>query len=201
MFLNEFGANKSKETVEKVNSHIRACVKDAVEEQIIPHDFTRKAVLTWTTPSKKPNEKHLNYVDSQLLLNELLNRLDLGLGYYLLLLAITSGLRFGELVGLTTKDFDFKNNNLSINKTWGYMKRSPEGFGPTKNEQSTRVIKMDKATMNEFKKLFSRLPASLYQLVFYSPESKYKVISNTNTNKLLRKTLKELVFNLLQSTA
>ncbi|MFF5994698.1 tyrosine-type recombinase/integrase [Lysinibacillus sp. KU-BSD001] len=30
------------------------------------------------------------------------------------------------------------------------------------------------------------------QLVFYSPESKYQVISNTNANKLLKKTLLEL---------
>ncbi|WP_458415473.1 phage integrase SAM-like domain-containing protein [Schinkia sp. CFF1] len=68
LFLNHFGANKSKETVEKVNGHIRACVQDAVEEQIIPHDFTRKAVLIWTTPAKNANEKHLNFKESELLL-------------------------------------------------------------------------------------------------------------------------------------
>ena len=44
-FLNKFGDNKAKETVEKVNNHIRACVKDAMEEEIIPHGFTRNAVL------------------------------------------------------------------------------------------------------------------------------------------------------------
>ncbi|MFN7249559.1 MAG: Arm DNA-binding domain-containing protein [Anaerobacillus sp.] len=31
-FLNEIGSNKAKETVEKLNAHIRACVKDAIEE-------------------------------------------------------------------------------------------------------------------------------------------------------------------------
>lgn len=53
LFINEYGSGRSKEAVEKLNTHIRACVKDAVEEQIINSDFTRKAVLTWTTPAKK----------------------------------------------------------------------------------------------------------------------------------------------------
>jgi integrase len=40
--------------------------------------------------------------------------------------------------------------------------------------------------------LFETLPPNMYGLVFYSPESKYKLISNTNANKLLGKTLQEL---------
>jgi integrase len=192
LFLNRFGQGKSKETVEKVNIHIRSCILDALEEQIIQYDFTRKTVLTWTTPAKKPEEKHLNFGESELLAKELLERLDQGLGYYLLLLGLTSGMRFAEIVGLTIDDFDFENNTITINKTWGYMKRSPEGFGPTKNEQSNRIIRMNPKLMNEFKILFERLPQNPYRLVFYSQASKYKVISNTNANKLLRSTLDDL---------
>lgn len=66
---------------------------------IIPHDFTRKAVLTHTTPAKKPIDKHLDFIESQLLLNEILKRLDKGLSYSLLLLGLTSGMRFAEMVG------------------------------------------------------------------------------------------------------
>jgi integrase len=46
--------------------------------------------------------------------------------------------------------------------------------------------------MKAFNTLFETFPPNLYQLVFYSPKTKYKVISNTNVNKLLRKTLKEI---------
>lgn len=105
--MNQFGENKVKETIEKVNTHIRAYVKDAMEEDIIPHDFTRNAVLYFTVAAKKGAEKHLNVIDSQSLLNELLNHLHRGLGYYLLLLGLTTGLHFEELVGLTVGDFDF----------------------------------------------------------------------------------------------
>ncbi|WP_237474118.1 phage integrase SAM-like domain-containing protein [Virgibacillus halodenitrificans] len=75
MFLNQLGTNRSKETVSKVNGHIRACVLHAVDEQIIPVDFTRKAVLKYTVPAKKGNEKHINYTDSKSLLNALKKKL------------------------------------------------------------------------------------------------------------------------------
>lgn len=167
-------------------------MKDAIEEQLIQIDFTRKTQPTWTVQAKKAAEKHLNCHESERLLQSIWSKIDEGLGYSLLLLGLTSGMRFGELVGLTRKDFNFVNDTITINKTWGYKKDSPEGFGPTKNEQSIRVIKMDKLTMNYFKKVFNTTPTNIHQLVFYSPSSNYKVISNTNANKLLKNLLEEL---------
>ncbi|WP_158211533.1 phage integrase SAM-like domain-containing protein [Alkalihalobacterium alkalinitrilicum] len=84
LFLNKFGSTKSPETVEKVHSHIRSCVQDAMEEEIVRHDFTRKSQLTWTVQSKKPIDKHLNFNESQVLLNTLYKKLDDGLAYYLI---------------------------------------------------------------------------------------------------------------------
>jgi len=188
-FLNKFGKGKSKETVQKVNSHIRSCLKYAVMDQIIPFDFTEGTKLYYTTPAKKTNDKYLDVKESELLFNEILKKLKDGLGYYILLLALSSGLRYEELVGLTVDDFDFNANKISVSKTWGYNNRMPKGFGPTKNEQSNRTISIDNITMNEFKELFKTLKPNKEKLVFYSPTSKYKVISNTSTNKLLKKTL------------
>ncbi|GIO25181.1 integrase [Oceanobacillus sp. J11TS1] len=194
-FLNEFGANKAKETADKVHRHIKSCVHDALEDQIIQFDFTRKTKPTFKIPAKKSTEKHLDYHESDQLLKTIRSRTDRGLGYSLLLLILTSGVRFQEAIGLTRKDFDFKNSTITINKTWGYKKDSPEGFGPTKNEQSNRTIIMDKKTMNHFQKMYNNTPTNIHELVFYSPESQYKVISNTNANKLLKKLLLELNIN------
>ncbi|MGG4155874.1 tyrosine-type recombinase/integrase [Peribacillus muralis] len=93
---------------------------------------------------------------------------------------------------INKNDFDFDNNLINTNKTWGYTRRTSEGFGPTKNEQSNRIIRMDKPTMRIFEKLFLLMPTNLHQLVFFSPTSKYKVISITNANKLLDKVLTDL---------
>jgi len=190
-FLNKYGETHSKNSVKKINTHIRSAVKTAIEEGYIRIDFTRGAVIGGKS-GKSKEEKYLNYGESKRLLKALYEKLDEGLIYYLLLLGLTSGMRFGEMVGLTRKDFDFNNNTISINKTWGYYGNMHEGWGPTKNEQSNRVISMDPKTMKAFDDLFQKTPDNVLRLVFYSPHSKYKVISNNAANKALGKILKEL---------
>lgn len=194
MFLNDFGKNKAKETVPKVNGHIKACIKDAVYDKVIDVDFTYNAQLMWTVQAKKPLEKCLNIEDSKKLLNFIHKKIHTNgkLGYYLLLLGLTSGLRYGELVGLTRKDFDFDNNTISVNKTWGYKSNSKRGVGPTKNEQSIRVIKLDNKTMKCFKDLFQSISNNTDDLGFFNPTSKYKVISNAHANNLLKESLIQL---------
>lgn len=191
-FLNDYAKDHAKESTKKINTHIRACLRTAMDEGITYVDFTRNAVISGNNKTKRPEEKHLNYVESEMLLKELYNRLNKTLTYYLLLLGLTSGMRFAELVGLTRKDFDFINLTITINKTWGYTNKMHEGFGPTKNEESNRTIKIDEKTMDVFKKLFERTPENIYKLVFYSPTSKYRVISNNDANKVLANTLKHL---------
>jgi integrase len=189
-FLNEYGSTRSKETTRKLNTHIRACVKDAIDEGIIHIDFTRGAVLTGAVPAKREEEKHLSLFESKRLIERF--KEPEFLSHYLILLGLTSGLRYAELVGLTRKDFLFKTNELNIDKTWGYTKKMHEGFGPTKNAQSVRKIKMDGKTMALFKELFAKHPDNIHGLVFYSPTSKYKVLCNTAVNKVLKKVLEKM---------
>ncbi|MGD6894325.1 tyrosine-type recombinase/integrase [Bacillus infantis] len=189
-FLNSYGENHAKETTRKLNIHIRACVKEAIDEGIIRVDFTRGAVITGSVESKRPEEKHLSFQESKILMNELYKKLDRSLGYYLLLLGLTSGMRFAEMVGLTRKDFDFKNNQITINKTWDY--KTGNGFDKTKNDPSNRTIKIDNKTMDTFKELFRNSPPNIHNLVFFSPHNNKKVLTNELVNKLLRNTLKDL---------
>lgn len=188
MFLNQLGDNKSKETVEKVNGHIRACIENAVDNQILSMNFTKNTVLHYTVKAKKNNEKHLNFHDSKKLLRELIKRLDQGKVYYLLLLGLVSGLRFEELVGLTFEDFDFENKKIKVNKVWGYNNRMKKGFGDTKNKEE-RTVTLDSKTMDIFKSLIESLPDNDNHLIFYNPNSKYKVITNETANDSLKEVL------------
>ncbi|RXZ84626.1 site-specific integrase [Paenibacillaceae bacterium] len=190
-FLNKYGENRTKATVRKLNSHIRSCVKDAIDEGLIQVDFTRRVTITGKVPSKRPEEKHLDYDESEMLLEGLVDDLNT-LSHYLIVLGLTSGMRFAEMVGLTREDFNFENNEIDINKTWGYTNKMHEGFGNTKNDQSKRIITMDEFTMGLFKKMFESFPENPIGLVFYSPSSKYKVISNNAVNKALSLALKKL---------
>lgn len=192
LFINYLAENRSKETVRKANVHIRGCVREAVDEGIIRIDFTRGIEISGSVPAKKADEKYLNYNESRILLQEVLNRLNRGLSYYVILLALTSGMRFSEIVGLQRGDFNFKENTITINKKWGYTLNMTEGFGNTKTEGSERTIKMDARTMQEFRMLFKRIPDNINRLVFFVHTSKYKVISNGAVNKTLRNILEEL---------
>lgn len=108
----------------------------------------------------------------------------------MLILALTSGMRFAELVGLTIEDFDFKLNEITINKTWDY--KTGKGFTTTKNDPSNRVIKMDTKTMALFRNLFNDIPKNHHGLVFITPMNPKKVLTNEFANKILRKTLNDL---------
>lgn len=191
LFLNVNGEKFSKEVMKKVNSHIRSAVQDAVEDGIIRIDFTRKARVTGIE-GKNKKEKFLNYNESKLLYNELFKRLDRGISYYALLLLLVSGIRFEELVGLTRKDFDFTNNTINIDKIWGHRKSFPEGFSETKTPSSVRKIGIDPKVMAAFNEWFTKRPDNINRLVFFSPTSKYRVISNTSVNNALKRTLKDL---------
>lgn len=192
-FLNKYGKTKAKETVKKINAHIRACVREAVDDGIVQIDFTRRATLTGRD-SKKQIDKHINYLESKQLSKALCEVLQAEHRqvYYIILLALKSGMRFAEIVALQRKDFDFKNNTINISKSWGYTSSFEDGEKKTKTETSNRVIKIDKVTMNMFQKYFEETPENIHKLVFYNPESKYKVFSNTGVNKALKKLLNKL---------
>ena len=189
-FLNDYGATRSRETTRKLNGHIKQCVDEAIDEGLIRVDFTRKINVVGKITDKRPEEKHINYIESERLMNEVYEKLDVTLSYYMLYLALTTGMRYAELVGLTRKDFWFKTNEISINKTWDY--KTGKGFDSTKNDPSHRIIEVDDVTMLIFKELFDRTPTNILDLVFFSVQSKHKVITNSTVNKLLRNTLKRL---------
>ncbi|MDQ6418706.1 tyrosine-type recombinase/integrase [Paenibacillus sp. LHD-117] len=190
-FLNQYASTRSRETAKKLNTHIRACVKDAIDDGLLHVDFTRGVRLSGSVPAKRPEEKHLNYNDSVRLIKELTSNLS-AVSHYLIFLALMSGMRFSELVGLTKSDFNFGAGEINITKTWGYTNKMHAGFGPTKNPQSVRTIKMDKSTMEIMQGWIAQLTDTPHNLVFYSPDSKYKVVSNNAVNKSLEHALARL---------
>ena len=48
------------------------------------------------------------------------------------------------------------------NITWGYTNKMHEGFEPTKNEQSVRVIKLDKETPSPSEFLCHNIPQNIF---------------------------------------
>lgn len=65
-------------------------------------------------------------------------------------LAVLSGMRSGEIRGLTTDNIDFKNNEIHVKHNLVFKKDVGYFLGPTKTK-TERTIKMPSKFMNEFK--------------------------------------------------
>ncbi|MCR4634811.1 MAG: site-specific integrase [Butyrivibrio sp.] len=152
--LNDYANVHERQTTMDFHHHLKCAILDAVDEGIIAHDPTRKAIIKGKQPrDKKP--KYLNQYE----LHKLIEQLDLGneINYdWLLLLIAKTGMRFSEALALTPKDFDLAHQQLSVSKTWDY--KDKEGFLPTKNQSSIRKIPLDWQTVIQFASLLKGLP-------------------------------------------
>lgn len=150
--LNQYALSHEKQTTLDFHHHVKAAIIDALDEGLLEHDPTRRAVIKGCKPGKKKN-KFLNLYELQLLLRHLNLSDGLNWDWFILLIAKT-GLRFAEALALTPEDFDFENQIIVVNKSWNY-KEPQGGFQPTKNTSSNRSIVVDWKLMSQFKPLIT----------------------------------------------
>lgn len=177
--LNNYAATHEKQTTLDFHHHLKAALVDALDEGLLEHDPTRRAIIKGVDPSNKKN-KFLNLYELQ----KLLRHLDLGdeLNWdWFILLVSKTGLRFAEALALTPEDFDFERQQIIVNKSWNY--KTPIGnFQKTKNESSNRVVMVDWHLMNQFKSLIRNKESDWPIFVSHN-----KRVFNSTVNGLLEK--------------
>lgn len=147
--LNEYAECHERQTVMDFHHQLKGAILDAVDEGLIYRDPTRKAIIKGKPPKIK-KMKYLNQFQLQTLISSLDLKETVNWDYFILLIAKT-GMRFSEALALTPADFDFKNQLVSISKTWDY--KGDTGFLPTKNRSSVRKIQIDWQTVIRFSEL------------------------------------------------
>lgn len=172
--LNDYATEHERQTTMDFHHHLKCAILDAVDEGLILHDPTRKAIIKGKTPRKK-KPKYLNQYELHKLLDDLNLSEEINLDWLILLIAKT-GMRFSEALALTPKDFDLSRQLLSVSKTWDY--KGDGGFLPTKNESSVRKIPLDWQTVIQFAELIKHLPED-------EPIFVKKKIYNSTVNNLL----------------
>lgn len=174
--LNDYASKHERQTTMDFHHHLKCAILDAVDEGLILHDPTRKAIIKGKSPrEKKP--KFLNQYELHKLLDDLNLAQQINMDWLILLIAKT-GMRFSEALALTPRDFDLSHQLLSVSKTWDY--KGNGGFLPTKNDSSVRKIPLDWQTVIQFAELIKRLPED-------EPIFANKKIYNSTVNSILAK--------------
>lgn len=177
--LNNYATTHEKQTTLDFHHHLKAALVDALDEGLLEHDPTRRAIIKGVDPSNKKN-KFLNLYELQKLLRHLELGDELNWDWFILLVSKT-GLRFAEALALTPEDFDFERQQIIVNKSWNY--KTPIGnFQKTKNESSNRVVMVDWHLMNQFKSLIRNKESDWPIFVPHN-----KRVFNSTVNGLLEK--------------
>lgn len=162
--LNTYAETHERQTTLDFHHHLRAALLDAIDDGLLEHDPTRKAVAKGIERNRnKVNYLNLSQLQSLLTVLELDGEISWD---HFIFLLVKTGLRFAEALGLTPSDLDIDKHMVSVLKTWDYKSTSP-GFAPTKNESSKRTISLDRQTVGLIQKVTQFL--AMDQPIFVRP--------------------------------
>lgn len=149
-FINWYGSTHAPSSVQKVNGFVRSAVRSAILDDYLTKDFTQGVTLT-SNKDKIVQVQYLNVKEIKTLLKA--TKAGLKTKYtsrYMIITAIYTGMRLSEIQALTWNDIDFKNQTISITKSWDAVNHD---FKETKNPFSVRKIKVNMELLNILKQL------------------------------------------------
>ena len=151
--LEEFYNKLRNETTysDKTIQHFYTLISSALNKAVDWEYLTKNPNKKIEKPKVKKKEKNFyNREEIQQLLEALQQE---PLKYQaIILLALDSGARRGEITGLTWQDVDFKNSTININKATQYTKELGIFEKSTKSETSNRVVYISESTLKILKK-------------------------------------------------
>lgn len=195
--INEYGKTHEKQTVTDFHHQVKSCVKDMFYDGMVDKDPTYKCVIKGL-PKKERKKKYLQKSELQTLVHSL-DLSEINRDWMVLILAKT-GLRYAEVLALTPNDFDFKNNLLTVDKTWNY-KATTGGFQSTKTNTSNRTIVLDWQIVGQFQPMIKDLPEDEPMFVPKNKNGEYKRMFNSTINNYLAKKCKDLGITVISAHA
>ncbi|MBE6070729.1 MAG: site-specific integrase [Clostridium butyricum] len=112
--------------------------------------------------------------------------------YIVAYIAANTGLRCGEILGLTWNDIDEVNLTLDINKQWKKLKNGKNGIGVLKSKNSYRKVPITQSFITELKCYKSKKPISIDNRIAPFNKASIEKYLNSLLYELARVTLHEL---------
>ena len=182
-FIRNIGQTRSKETMAKLCSQYHACIKNAIYDGIITKDFAYNVTMVYdknrTRKIQYLNEKQLKQLSAYLLKT----RRPKFTGKYMILTALDTGMRPGEVEGLKWSAIHFDTDMIDVKNSWN---EANQDFEDTKNDWSRRTIRANQWLLDVLKELPRDNPRGL---VF---AEKGTIPTSAGINKVLRSSLKAI---------
>ena len=197
-FLNKYAETNSKDNVSRLNAEIRNVIVFAKRDKLNIEDFTEGVILSGRPPKKRKDEKYIHsFDDYQKLVTYLENNLDLTTSIvpYLLLIQLKTGLRAGEVAGLTWDCVLWESSEIKTYRRYDTIKKR---WTNPKTEDSVRTVPIDEDTLAIFKKIKQEQSVFIENGMITNNENmifidlNYSVVTNAGVNKHLKQILKTL---------
>ena len=151
--MNDYGKTVTRDTLSRLHTSIKECIKTAQADKIFIEDFTFFAELFSSKESQSAEEK---YIHSEKDLNNIIKYIKQKMDYrksavpFIIYFLFKTGMRFGELIALTWEDINFDEKVI---KTYRRYNTSTRQFVPPKNQTSIRNIPISDEEINILKAL------------------------------------------------
>ena len=173
-FLNDYGKTHSKNSIQKAHGTISACVHDAMIDHLISTDFTARVNLIFDKNRTK-DVQYLSVSQTKKLIEQTESDLN---PRYMIITAIYTGMRIGEIMALKWSDINFKAKTIDITKSYSYASQK---IKEPKTPSSIRIIWVNQKLLNV-----------LQQLKKYNHEYVFGTVPTPMAcNKVLKKLLKQ----------
>ncbi|MBL1228165.1 site-specific integrase [Enterococcus sp. BWB1-3] len=173
VFLNVLSKKYGKLTVKTILQQMKACSQSLLEDGEIKRDFTSGVRFSGIEKPKK--KKYLEVSDAKKLIAQLVLERPCDL---MILVALKTGMRFAEILGLTTADVF--ESAIHVNKTFDY--KYTKKFKTTKTKTSIRNISVDENTIDAIKHYTFLNNITENKMIF--PDSIYSMQINRRLKRL-----------------
>lgn len=188
MIVADYGKEHSHETTRKFHHHLKACFDYAFRNGVIKKDPTFSAKVVGKQSDKKV--KYLSEADMNKLMHQVLETTTLdNTANYILILANATGMRIGEILGLTFDDVDIDGQVISVRQSYDYV--LTHKAKATKTESSVRQVKVDKVTCSylaeivDDRRILCKTSDKNVDGFIFINRNTFKPISWTMVNKVL----------------
>ena len=197
-FINKYAETNCRDNVSRMNAEVRNVIGFAKRDKLNIEDFTEGIIISGRLSKKRRDEKYIHsFNDYQKLITYLEKNLDLTTTIvpYLLLIQLKTGMRTGEVAGLTWDCIFWKTSEI---KTYRRYDTARQRWTKAKTEDSIRTIPVDDDTLSVLKKLKQEQRVFIENGTISNKENmifvdlNYNIVTNAGINKHLRQVLKKL---------